>query len=165
MNYEKKIKNAKTIAEMFEIVKKIVKLYLNFEQAGLLVGVTDLGYYNQGFVGAFYSINANTIIINKKPLTRIQQTKPSIYNFYLFHILLHEYIHSIGSYDEQLTRQLVIEISLRYFGSSHIISQLAVNIQKIFPNLTYPKTEYLPPTDLSIEYLTGIDRENTNYIN
>ncbi|MBS3101505.1 hypothetical protein J4204_05200 [Candidatus Woesearchaeota archaeon] len=74
MDYEKGIKNAKTIADIFEIVKEMVKGYLGQEQAGLMVGVSDLGSFAQGFVGAFYSLEANTIIINKKPLARILQT-------------------------------------------------------------------------------------------
>ena len=165
MDYEKRVNKAKTIAELFEIVKEIVKKYLNVDQAGLLVGLTDLGTYGQGFIGAFYSLNANAIIINKKPLTRIQQTNPSIYNYYLFHVLLHEYVHSIGSYDEAQTRQLVLEISNHYFSKDHIVTQLASNMEKFIPNLTYPTEEFQPPEDINIEFIHGIDSKNTNYIN
>ena len=105
------------------------------------------------------------IIINKKPLARVMQTNPSIYNYYLFHIMLHEYIHSIGSLGEVQTRQLVYEISQHYFGNEHIVTQLATSIEKFMPDLTYPIAGFQPPTDINIDFIMGIDRKNTNYIN
>lgn len=165
MDYEKELRNAKTFADIFETVKSIVRKFLGAEQAGLLVGVTDLGAHSRGFIGAFYSLNANMIIINKKPLARILQTSPSIYSYYLFHVMLHEYVHSIGSYDEALTRQLVNEISRHYFGEDHVVTHLASNIEKFMPNLTYPAQGFQPPQDISIEFVKGIDNKNTNYIN
>ena len=165
MYYEKELKKAKTFADIFEIVKEMVREFLGAEQAGLLVGVTDLGTHSQGFIGAFYSLNANMIIINKKPLARILQTNPSLYNHYLFHVMLHEYIHSIGSYDEAQTMQLVHEVSQHYFGENHIVTQLASDIEKFIPNLTYPVQGFQPPQDINIEFIKGIDKKNTNYIN
>ena len=165
MDYEKGIKNAKTIADIFEIVKEMIREYLDLEQAGLMVGITDLGAHNQGFIGAFYSMEANTIIINKKPLARILQTNPSLHNYYIFHIILHEYIHSIGSFDEAQTRLLVQEMSQHYFGNRHIVTELATNIGKFMPNLTYPVAGFQPPEDINIDFVSGIDRKNTNYIN
>ena len=165
MEHEKELKKAKTFADIFEIVKEIVREYIGAEQAGLIVGVTDLGIHNQGFIGAFYSLDANMIIINKKPLARILQTNPSLYNYYLFHVMLHEYVHSIGSYDEAQTRQLVHEISEHYFGNNHVVTQLASNIEKFLPHLTYPVQGFQPPQDINIEFVKGIDRKNTNYIN
>src|SRR3989344_5405258 len=165
MDYEKGIKNAKTIADIFEIVKEVVREYLGLEQAGLMVGVTDLGAHSQGFVGAFYSLDANMIIINKKPLARVLQTSPSLYNHYLFHVMLHEYVHSIGSFDEAQTRQLVYEISRHYFGEGHTITKLSTSMEKFMPNLTYPSAGFEPPKDANIEFVKGIDSKNTNYIN
>ncbi len=164
MDHEKQLKKAKTIADIFEIAKDMVREYLGIDQAGLMVGISDLGAHSHGFIGAFYSLDANTIIINKRPLARLLQTNPSIYNYYLFNIMLHEYIHSIGSFDEAQTRQLVYEVSNNYFGSSHVVTQLASNIGKFIPNLTYPSAGFQPPQDLNIEFVKGIDRKNTNYI-
>lgn len=165
MDFETEIKKAKTIADIFEIVKEMVRKYLDIDRAGLMVGITDLGAHTQGFVGAFYSFDANTIIINKRPLARIVQTNPSLYKDYLFHVMLHEYIHSIGSYDEAQTKQLVNEISSHYFGKGHVITQLATNIEKFMPSLTFPASGFQPPTDINIDFVMGIDKKNTNYIN
>ena len=166
MNHETEVKKAKTISDIFEIVKEIVREYIGTEQAGLMVGVSDLGAHSQGFIGAFYSLNSNMIIINKKPLARILQTNPSLYNYYLFHVMLHEYIHSIGSNDEQQTRQLVYEMSHHYFGNNHLVTQLSHNIEKFMPNLAYPNINgFQEPEDINIEFVKGIDRKNINYIN
>ena len=164
MDYNSKILKSKNISDIFEIVKEIIYEYLGAEQAGLMVGVTDLGSYQNGFIGAFYSLNANAILINKRPLARILQTNPNLYNYYLFHIILHEYVHSIGSYDETQTRLLVREISSHYFGNGHVLTQFASNIEKFMPNLTYPEG-FIAPADINIEFVKGIDRKNINYIN
>ena len=129
-----------------------------------MVGITDLGSYNQGFIGAFYSLDANIIIINKRPLGSILQTNPSLYNYYIFHIMLHEYVHSIGSLDELQTKQIVYEISQHYFGAKHTVTQLASNIEKFMPNLAYTAQGFQLPEDLNIEFVKGIDRKNTSYI-
>ena len=163
MDYVLEIERSKNIADIFEIVKKIVRDYTGNDQAGLLVGLTDLGISNRGFIGAFYSLNANMIVINKRPLNRILQTNPAIYKYYLFHVILHEYIHSIGYYDENDARQIVIDISRNYFGDDHIISEFAQDIKKFLPNLTYPNTE-IQPKEIYIDFIRGIDRKNTNYI-
>ena len=165
MDYELELKKAKTFADIFEIVKEMVMEFLGADQAGLMVGITDLGAHSNGFIGAFYSLDSNMIIINKRPLARILQTNPSIYNYYLFHVMLHEYIHSIGSYDEAQTRQLVHEISRHHFGPSHPVTELASDIEKFMPDLTYPAHGFQEPQDISIEFVKGIDRKNTNYIN
>jgi hypothetical protein len=79
--------------------------------------------------------------------------------------MLHEYIHSIGFYDESTARQLVYSISDFYFGESHLITQLAANIEKFIPYISYPDAGFKEPEDTSIEFIKGIDRKNTNYIN
>jgi hypothetical protein len=165
MNFDTRIRKAKNIADMFDIVQDMVKQFLGYEQAGILVGLSDLGMYNQGWIGAFYSLPANMIIINNKPLKHIQVNQQKLYNYYLFHVLLHEYVHAIGSYDEEQTRVLVAEMSRHFFGETHVVTELASHIEKFLPQLTYAGPDFSPPEDLSIDFQMGIDRRNTNYIN
>ena len=49
MDHNSRIIKAKSISDVFEIVKEIVYEYLGADQAGLMVGVTDLGSYQNGF--------------------------------------------------------------------------------------------------------------------
>ena len=165
MDYLKKIEKAKSFADIFEIVQKLVMESLGSEQAGLMVGVSDLGNFENGFIGAFYSPNSNMIVINKRPLARIIQTNPMLYNYYVFHVMLHEYVHAVGYYDEIEARTLVHEISKSYFGKNHLLTELAADISRFFPNLSYPGAGYTEPDDINIEFVKGIDRKNINYIN
>ena len=163
MIYKKSLKKANNFSDIFLLVKKIVQDYLGKDQAGLLVGLSDLGTYGQSFLGAFYSLDANTIIINKRPLNRIKQTQPNLYNPYVFHVLLHEYIHSLEVFDECQVRMLVYEITKKYFGENHLATQLALDLEKFIPNLTLGM-EFEAPEDINIEFISGIDRDNTDYI-
>lgn len=162
MNYKKSLEKAKNFADIFKIVKDAVKNYLGTDQAGLLLGLSDLGAYGQSYLGAFYSFDANTIVINKRPLNRIKETNPDLYNPYIFHVMTHEYIHSMGITDENEVRPLVYEITQKAFGKNHLATQIAFNLEKFIPNLTFGDFE--APEDLSIEFISGIDRENTDYI-
>ncbi len=162
VDYKKSLEKAKNFADIFDLVKKLVKNHLGTDQAGLLLGVSDLGSYGNAYLGAFYSLDANTIVINKRPLNKIKQTKPNLYNSYVFHVLLHEYIHSLGILDEAQVRTLVYETTQKYFGKNHLATQMALNMEKFIPDLTFG--EFEPPEDISIEFISGIDRDNTNYI-
>ncbi len=163
MPYKNRLEKANDFSDIFQIVKKIVQNYLGKDQAGLLVGLSDLGVYGHAFLGAFYSMDANTIVINKRPLKSLKQKKPALYNPYLFHVMLHEYIHSIGIFDEQEVRMLSYEITRKYFGKNHLATQMALDMEKFLPNLMLG-TEFEAPEDMSIEFISGIDRDNTDYI-
>ena|SRR3989338_2995303 len=162
MDYKKSLQKAKSLADIFQLVKEAVRSYTGTYQAGLLLGLSDLGAYGHSYLGAFYSFDANTIVINKRPLSRIKETNPNLYNPYIFHVMMHEYIHSLGIMDENEVRQLVYEITQKAFGKSHLATQIAFNLEKFIPNMTFGDFE--APEDLSIEFVSGIDRENTDYI-
>lgn len=161
---EEQIINSRNFSELFEEVKRIVHEFTGMEQAGLMVGVADLGMAANGFVGAFYSLPANTIVINKRPLKSLLNKNPDIFKYYLFHVLLHEYVHSIGVYDETMARRLVFEISKEKFGEDHILTELSSNMEKFVPNFIYPGADFNPAV-FDLQYLPGVDRKNTDYIN
>ena len=164
MAFKERLARAKTIADVFTIVQDVVRQEMGREQAGLLVGLADLGTSPQGFVGAFTIIPSNIIIVNTRPLKRVRQTRPSLYIPYLFHVILHEYVHSVGSYDEEETRRLVYEMSGRVFGEGHIATKLARDLSAFMPDLTYPWHGFQPPEGMEIEFVAGIDRKNVDYI-
>lgn len=163
MDYKKSLEKAKNFADIFHLVKNAVKNCLGTDQAGLLLGLSDLGAYGNDYLGAFYSFDANTIVINKRPLNKIKNASPSLYNPYLFHVLLHEYVHSLGIVEEVQVRQIVYEITQKHFGKNHVATQMAFDLEKFIPNMTF-EDNFEPPEDLSIEFVSGIDRDNTDYI-
>jgi len=154
------------LIETFEDVKLAVKKIEGRSRAGLMLGLQELGTSPGGFIGAYFPVSSNIIVINKTPLRRIIDTNLKLFKPYIFHVLLHEYIHSLGFLDERITERKTYEISKKHFGENHIITQLAFDMKKFFPNLVYPHYGWLPPKKIpSIELVYGFDRSNTtNYI-
>src|SRR3989337_314796 len=105
MDFPKLLDGAKGLPDIFEIVKRAVDMDLGYARGGLMLGLADLGNHPRGFVGAFYPIATNVIVMNKVPLARIRETDPQLWRSYAFHVLLHEYLHSVGYIDEMLCRR------------------------------------------------------------
>lgn len=151
------------IIETFEEVKNVVQKNENRSRAGLMLGLQEIGASLDGFIGAYYPVASNIIILNKTPLRRILETNKTLLRPYIFHILLHEYIHALGFLDEETTGQKTYEISKQQFGEHHIITQLSTDIRKFFPNLVYPIHGWLPQKTVPlIELVRGFDFSSTN---
>jgi hypothetical protein len=128
-----------------------------------MLGLQELGASHQGFIGAYYPVASNIIVINKTPLRRITETNTKLLKSYIFHVLLHEYIHSLGFLDEYTTQQKTYEISKKQFGEHHIVTELSTDIRKFFPSLVYPVYGWLPQKEAPIiELVPGFDFSNTN---
>jgi len=159
---KEKIKNQ--LIDTFEDIKEVVSKFEKRTRAGLMLGLQELGSTLNGFIGAYFPISSNIIVVNKTPIRRLIETNPKLIKPYGFHILLHEYIHSLGFLDENYTRNKTYEISKKQFGENHIVTQLAVDINKFFPNLVYPIQGWIPQKNFpTIEIIKGFDRSNTEY--
>ncbi len=76
-NYSARLELAGDIPEVFEVVKTVVEETLGARRAGLMLGLSELG--SEGaFVGAYYPIESNIIVVNKSPLERIRRAKPAL---------------------------------------------------------------------------------------
>jgi hypothetical protein len=154
----------KDLIDSFEKVKSIVKKEEGFSRAGLMLGLQELGTNINGFIGAYYPVSSNIIIMNKTPIRRLLETKPNLFMPYSFHILLHEYIHSLGFLNENIARQKTKTISEKYFGLNHTITQFSTNIRKFIPNLIYPINGWMPQNiNSEIEIIKGFDKTNTEF--
>lgn len=49
-DFKTKLKEAKTFADIFEVVKEVVLKTINKSRAGLMLGIADLGNHPQGFL-------------------------------------------------------------------------------------------------------------------
>ncbi len=157
----KELDTAKDLADIFEIVKEAVREITGRERSGLMLGLADLGGGPQGFVGAFYPVATNIIVMNTLPLKRLKETDPALYKPYVFHILLHEYIHTLGIIDEAATRQKAYEISAAIFGKEHPVTQLAADLSRFIPKLVYPVYGWRPPQEYKLELVKGFDKSST----
>ncbi|HUV82264.1 MAG TPA: hypothetical protein VMW53_04200 [archaeon] len=59
-------------------------------------------------------MGSNIIVMNK--LLRIKEKDPVLYKSYAFHVLLHEYIHSLGCLNEDFVHHKVFDITKPLFG-------------------------------------------------
>ncbi|MDH7506302.1 MAG: hypothetical protein QHH15_00740 [Candidatus Thermoplasmatota archaeon] len=152
----------KKLIDTFELVKDAVKKNEGRSRAGLMLGLQELGASQNGFIGAYYQVASNIIIMNKTPIRMIIETNPKLLEPYSFHVLLHEYIHSLGFLDEDITKEKTYEITKKYFGEKHIATVFSSDINKFLPNLIYPVQGWLPVQDLpKIVLVKGFDRSST----
>jgi hypothetical protein len=161
--FVKKFERVESISDVFELVKEIVKEFLDLERGGLMLGLMELGAGRGYFVGAFHQVGSNLIVMNKTPLRVIEETRPEMSNAYCFHILLHEYLHSLGLLDEDYTRLTTIAISERAFGEDHPITLISKNFSSMFPEITHMDLGWRPP-EMKIDFVSDFDRSNTTYI-
>ncbi|MFO7968412.1 MAG: hypothetical protein R6U44_12530 [Archaeoglobaceae archaeon] len=115
-NYLNRLDQCNDYSDIFEIVKEVVKNSIGRRRAGLILGLSDLPTH----IGAMYQVGSNFILVNRILLNEVKRTSDKeMKNAYLFHILLHEYIHSLGLIDEQKTQSLTHTICKEALGENH----------------------------------------------
>lgn len=158
--YVEKLASASSFDDIFRLVKQIVKRELGLRRAGLALILMDL----PNDVGAFHYIGSNTIVLNKRILDVISRSSSSKIelNSYIFVVLLHEYLHSLGIYDELKIRALVESIVKDAFGENHPAMEFATKL----PEVIYPKLKLLEKRSAGgdVEIVRDFDTENTKYI-
>ncbi|MBI5001673.1 MAG: hypothetical protein HZB92_09185 [Euryarchaeota archaeon] len=155
--------NARSLSDIFEVVKAAVRQTLGQGRGGLMLGLANLGNHPRGFLGAFFPVGTNIIVMNRVPLNRIKDTQPELYRPYAFHVLLHEYLHTLGHLDERDVRRRALEISIAAFGQAHMTARIAASTETFIPNLVYPDVAWQPES-LSIELVKDFDRSSASYI-
>jgi hypothetical protein len=162
MEFVDELNDCSDFAEIFYLVKRAVEITLNKRRVGLILGLTDL----PSQIGAFHTVGSNFIVMNRSLLKQITNAckNRKLINAYIFHILLHEYIHSLGYLDERLTQDLTYAISEKVLGEEHPAAQIAkYGIISMFPSI---RMEYQDPrieTSTKIEIVDDFERDNLSY--
>ena len=158
--FRKMLANAESFGEIFSIVKKAVQEVLGLHRAGLELVLMDL----PKAVGALHQIGSNTIIMNKSLLEAFAQIARSRVevNSYIFSILLHEYLHSLGFIDEAEVRDLSRIVARDSLGESH--PAYLMSSKPLFE--LYPELKIFSSSSVSGEprLVKDFDRENLHYI-
>ncbi len=157
----------KSIPQIFERVRKDVRGTIGRYRAGLSLGLVEMGISRAGFIGGMHFPPGTDIVMNKTPLKiLLNQASQEIVRGYVYHILLHEYIHSLGIWDEQECRTITLRISEEIFeNSDHPALILAKKgIGAYFPDL---HLIHLPPDHrpekMHVEYIRGFDEPSYEY--
>ncbi|MBD3227857.1 MAG: hypothetical protein GF329_06685 [Candidatus Lokiarchaeota archaeon] len=157
----------KLIPEIFEDIKRRVYDTIGRRRAGLMLGLTELGMIRGIYIGAYHILSSNYIILNKTPLHLLKDKSKELVYAYLYHLLLHEYVHTLGCADERICRQLTYEISLENFGDDNLITYLAGGgMKKLFPEIIHAPMDFgsnVNKMDKKIELVRGFDRSSCNY--
>jgi hypothetical protein len=113
----------KDFRDIFTIVKKSVKAILGMRRVGLILYLADLPVQ----VGAYHGVGTNAIVMNRTLLELIENTAGSKreVNAFVYSILLHEYLHSLGFLDEREVRELTYRVTRETFGDDHITTGMA----------------------------------------
>ena len=158
-----RLAESQSLADIFEVVKASVLKEMGMSRGGLMLGMANLGNHPEAFIGAFFTVGSNIIVMNKIPLQRIEETRPELFKPYAFHIMLHEYIHSLGYLDEAVVRTKVYEISKNCLGEDHLATRIAANTSSFIKHLVYPEVAW-KSDDTGLTLVEGFDRSSVSYI-
>jgi len=156
----KELDLCKNFGDVFEVVKKTVEHSLGQRRSGLMLYLAELPEQ----VGAFHGVGTNGIVMNKSALDAVTRSARTIrqINSYVYSILLHEYLHSLGYIDEAQVRKLVFEISKDNLGVDHPATEIAhKGPAVIFPGVGEPI--FREHSD-KVELITDFDRSTDSYI-
>ncbi len=160
MDFVEKLEKCSDFEEIFKLVKDAVKSITNKRRAGIILGLSHL----PDQIGAYYQVGSNFIVMNKSLLQKVLDSgNKDLINSYVFHVLLHEYIHSLGHLNEHETKMLTHSISEKAFGTEHTATKIAkYGISAVFSDIS--KINYgKPETYGQIEMVGDIETENLNY--
>ena len=146
--------------DIFEMVKAATERSLGMHRAGLTLVLGDI----PNSVGAYHEMGSNAIVMNRNLLRIVEGVSRSKVkrNSYVFMILLHEYLHSLGYTSDHQVRKLGEQISGEYLGRGHMAAMMAsAPLDRFFPDLGKltlfrDKGEY--------ETVSRFDSSSTTYI-
>jgi hypothetical protein len=99
--------------------------------------------------------------MNKAPLKIIERTKPSLLKPYVFHVLMHEYLHTLGVLNERHAELFTYDVNLQLFGRNHEATRMSFNFDSLLPEIILPGFAMMPREKI-IDILD--DFERTSYI-
>jgi hypothetical protein len=155
-----RLDRCESFSDVFELVKKSAERSLGQRRAGLMLYLARLPKH----IGAFHTLGTNGIVMNRKTLDSVTHGARSLreINSYVYSILLHEYLHSLGYVQERDVKRLVYEISLRTFGPDHPATKIASNGPgAIFPDVAL---DQVPSETPDIEMIPDLERSSQRYI-
>jgi hypothetical protein len=120
--------------EIFDMVKAATEQETGMHRAGLTLVLGDIPNH----IGAYHELGSNAIVMNRNLLRVVEKLAASKVrkNSYVFMILLHEYLHSLGFTDDRQVRDLSKRVADRFFGVKHPVAEMAVApLDQFFPDI------------------------------
>ena len=116
---------SKDFQEIFSLVKKVVKKIVNEARVGLMLVLDSL----PAKIGAYHEVGSNAIVLNRRILDAVIKSGKTLreINSYIFTILLHEYLHSLGHLDERQVQEISYKVTSNTFGENHPATRFVIN--------------------------------------
>jgi len=154
------VERAEGFEELFRLVKRVVEEKLGLRRAGLMLVLGEIPNH----ILAFHAVGSNMIVMNRQVLELLEKlNRPrKEVNSYIFTVLLHEYLHSLGYIDEREVRWLVKAVIRESLGREHPAYSLATQpLSAVFPEVAS-----LGPGGVGQDFkiVRDFDRENATYI-
>jgi len=113
-------------------------------------------------VGAFHALGSNTIVMNRTLLRLFERSREKRKKEFIFLILLHEYLHTLGYTNEPEVRILSYKIVAEVFGPEHPLTHVAEQ----GPLSLLPRTPSYGITgaEEEPELVKGFERSRQTYI-
>jgi len=121
---------------VFRVVRRAVRQVLGIERPGLGLGLSDLPPQ----LGAYLQVTGNLIVLNEGLVNamRAHARTATELNSFLYVILAHEYLHSLGYLDERSVREVTARVTRTAFGPDHPATRMAEgNLWSLYPFLSY----------------------------
>ena len=115
------LERAKNYGDIFSLVKKAVNKTLGEHRVGLMLFLGNLPMR----VGAFHPLGTNDIVLNRLLIEAASKSEVKR-NAYIFSILVHEYLHTLGYTDEGQVRGLTYKVCVDNFGGEHPVAKASI---------------------------------------
>lgn len=149
MNYDK----------VFSVVKTTVRTATGKERSGIGLALSDL----PNTLGAFWQVGGNYIVMNQTLIDAMKQltSTPREFNSFIYMILTHEYIHSLGYIDEMEARRMTAIVARKAFGEDHPAFKMSNgDLWTIYPELRAVRGG----RGENIRIIGNFDSSSTSYI-
>src|SRR5919106_1742223 len=158
-HYGNKILQLADFNQAFELVKLAVEDKFKMHRAGLSLILQGLPTK----LGAYHILGSNLIIVNKRILNIIKIHKSlNEYNSYLFMVLTHEYLHSLGIIDELEVRTMTYSLLASLAGENHMATKMARHQPwDLFPELSLFDDNSF---EQKFEIIKNFDKTTQSYI-
>ena len=151
-----RLDSARNYDEVFAVVRESVRRVLGKERVGLGLGLSEL----PAQIGAYWQVTGNIIVLNERLIRVLDATEPQAQRTaYLYVVILHEYLHSLGFLDEGTDRRIVARVAAQALGEDHAAARLArADLWEAFPQLRNAGTG----DGQRVKIVRGFDSESTN---
>ncbi|MCL5679546.1 MAG: hypothetical protein M1301_04925 [Candidatus Thermoplasmatota archaeon] len=144
---------------IFEVVKESVRYVTGKARSGIGLALSDL----PSTLGAYWQVGGNYIVMNENLVRAMLKLSGSEreFNSFIYMILAHEYIHSLGYIDEMEAREMTAKVARAAFGEKHHAARMSAgDVWNMYPQLKYAGSG----NGSSLRIVSKFDSSATSYI-